>query len=1149
MKGFTHLHVHSEFSLLDGSAKIHELPKRAKELGMDSIALTDHGNMYGIIAFYKACMEEGVKPILGCEVYISDGDYLKKEKGEKRYHLILLAENNIGYKNLMKIVSMGYIDGYYYKPRVDKVILKKYHEGIIASSACLAGEVQRHLNFGDYKKAKESALEYREIFGDGNFFLELQNHGIKEQIAVNKELVKLSEDTGIPLIATNDVHYLDKEDANAHDVLLCIQTGAIVSDEDRMKFQTDEFYLKSTEEMEEIFSYAPEAIENTGKIAERCNVNITFHELHLPKFDIPEGYTNITYLRSLVEEGLKERYEVITDEIKKRLEYEFSTIVNMGYVDYFLIVWDFIRFSRSKGIMVGPGRGSAAGSIVSYALKIIDIDPLRFNLLFERFLNPERVSMPDIDIDFCYERREEVIEYVIEKYGINNVAQIVTFGTMAARGAIRDVGRAMDISYGRVDYIAKQIPSELNMTIKKALDISETLKKEYDSDKEVKELIDTALKVEGLPRHTSTHAAGVVISERPLVEYVPLTRNGDIIATQFNMIELEELGLLKMDFLGLRTLTVIRDAINMIKENYGVDIDFSKIGLNDKKVLKMFAKAETLGVFQFESSGMRAFLKNLKPDAFEDLVAANALFRPGPMNQIKKFIESKHNPAKISYIHEKLEPILNVTYGCIVYQEQVMQIVQRIGGYSLGRADLVRRAMSKKKMSVMEEERHNFIYGKKDEEGNIICNGAVKNGVDEKSANEIYDLMIDFANYAFNKSHSVAYSVVAYRTAYLKYYYPKEFMAAQISSYMGNIDQVSLYIEECKRLGIDILPPDINKSYKKFTVEDGKIRFGLKAIKNFGQGLIDTLIELREKDGDFVSLKDFVERILKYKSQVMNKRAIESMIKAGVFDSLGGNRAQYMAVYENIISNTSNSLKNNIAGQFSLFDEADIGDNLPKLRDFSKTMKLEMEREITGVYISGHPLESYAEIIKKVSNISTLELKENYKTGKYIKEVPVKIAGIIKTTRNLITKNKKMMAFANFEDLYGNIELVIFPNVYGRYRELINEGEVLLITGKSQGAVDEEAKILVDRIISINDMMAKKLYIQVDDMENRAYMEEIRNVLRNYRGNTPVIIYSKKDKKAFGTERDLWIDTDKFNDLKIAIMPMLDNDDSRLKLK
>ena len=1148
MKNFVHLHVHSEYSLLDGSVKIDELPKRVKELGMNSVALTDHGNMYGIIAFYKACKKEGIKPVLGCEVYVSDGDYKSRDKNMKRFHLILLAENNIGYKNLMKIVSEGYVNGYYYKPRVDKEILEKYHEGIIASSACLAGEVQRKLSYGDFEAAEDVALEYERIFGKGNFFLELQNHGIREQLEVNKRLEVLSEKLDIPLIATNDVHYLKREDSKAHDVLLCVQTGTTVNEPNRMKFETDEFYLKSPEEMEELFSSNEEALLNTQKIADRCNVDIEFHNLHLPHFEVPSGYTNETYLRELVESGLKERYGSIDEKVLNRFNYEFNTIVSMGYVDYFLIVWDFIRYARENEIIVGPGRGSAAGSIVSYALKIIDVDPLEFDLLFERFLNPERISMPDIDIDFCYERREEVIEYVINKYGDENVAQIVTFGTMGARGAIRDVGRALDLNYGRVDYIAKQVPNELNMTIERALEVSPTLIKEYREDSEIKNLIDTALKVEGLPRHTSTHAAGVVISKEPLTEYVPLTRNGDIIATQFNMIELEELGLLKMDFLGLRTLTVIRDAINLIEKDYNIKIDLEKITFDDKDVLKMFAKAETLGVFQFESAGMRAFLKELRPDAFDDLVAANALFRPGPMNQIPKFIESKHNASKISYIHEKLEDILSSTYGCIVYQEQVMQIVQKIGGYSLGRADLVRRAMSKKDMSVMEEERKNFIYGKV-ENGEVICNGAIANGVDEKSANEIYDLMIDFANYAFNKSHSVAYSVVAYRTAYLKHYYPKEFMAAQISSYMGNIKQVSLYIEECKRLGLEILPPDVNKSFKKFTVEDGKIRFGLKAIKNVGENFIDAIVESR-KDGEFTSLKDFVKRVSKMNSQSINKRAVESLIKSGGLDSLGGNRAQYLAIYEKTIDNALNNKRNNIEGQFSLFDNVSVEEELPNLKDFNPRIKLELEKEMMGIYVSGHPLDDYKNILSSVSNINTNIIFENYEDQSMgSSDYYVKIGGLLKNKKTMITKNKKMMAFASLEDLYGQVELVIFPNTYALTSSILIEDSVVVVEGHIQASDVEEPKILVSSIRPIENPSQERLYISIDSINEKSLLNAISGVLRNYSGNVPVILYSEEEKKTYGTQKDLWVDERKIDDLKIEILKYLGNDPSKIVLK
>ncbi|MBM7550108.1 DNA polymerase III subunit alpha [Peptoniphilus gorbachii] len=1125
MNNFVHLHLHSEYSLLDGSTRINLLPKRVKELGMDAVALTDHGNMYGAIAFYKACKDQGVKPILGCEVYVSEKDMTIKDKTNKRFHLILLAENNQGFKNIMKIVSLAFVDGYYYKPRVDKEVLKKYSKGIIATSACLGGEVQRFILDRDLDAAKAAALEYREIFGENNFFLELQDHGMPEQARVNRELIKISEELNFPLTVSNDVHYLDRDDAKSHDVLLCIQTGKTINEENRMKFPSDEFYLKSPDEMAAIFPENKDALENTVKIANRCNVDIKFHEQHLPEFTVPEGYTHEEYLKKLATEGMYNRYENFTDDIKERFDFEFNTIKNMGFVDYFLIVWDFIRYARKHEIQVGPGRGSAAGSIVSYCLGITDVDPLKFNLLFERFLNPERVSMPDIDIDFCYERREEVIEYVNRKYGESHVAQIVTFGTMAARNAIRDVGRALDMSYAKVDYIAKQVPQALNMTLEKALEISETFKGIYDSEEESRLLIDMALKLEGLPRHTSTHAAGVVISKDELTEYVPLTRNDKIIATQFNMIELEELGLLKMDFLGLRTLTVIRDAINLIRENEGKTISFEKFDYNDPEVLKMFAKSETLGVFQFESSGMRAFLKELKPDEFSDLVAANALFRPGPMKQIPKFVASKHDKSKISYIHPKLEPILKSTYGCIVYQEQVMQIVQQIGGYSLGRADIVRRAISKKKMKVMEEERQNFIYGN-EKEG--VC-GAIANGVDEKSANEIYDLIIDFADYAFNKSHSVAYSVVAYRTAWLKYYYPREFMAAQISTYTNDIKQVSLYIEEIKRLGIDILPPNINYSFKNFTVENKKIRFGLKAVKNVGDNLIDVIVRGRDK-GKYKSLKDFVDKINAIDKSALNKRAVEALIRCGAMDDFEGNRAQYLAIYESVLSSSSSTAKNNVLGQFSLFENTNVSEDLPILRDFKQKDKLDMEKEVIGMYISGHPLDPYREIIEKSTNINTNQIFEKYREN-LLKYSKVKVGGILKSKKTMITKNNKMMAFAALEDLFGTIELVIFPNVFSKYKDLIDDENVVFVEGHFQESEVEEPKILVDAISKIKMPTKNKLYISIDSMKNPIVVE-MKNVLKEYEGNTPVIFFEEDTRRAFGTESNLWIDSTSFDEIK-----------------
>lgn len=1125
MNKFVHLHLHSEYSLLDGSTRINLLPKRVKELGMDAVALTDHGNMYGAIAFYKACKDQGVKPILGCEVYVSEKDMTIKDKTNKRFHLILLAENNQGFKNIMKIVSLAFVDGYYYKPRVDKEVLKKYSKGIIATSACLGGEVQRFILDRDLEAAKAAALEYREIFGENNFFLELQDHGMPEQARVNRELIKISEELNLPLTVSNDVHYLDRDDAKSHDVLLCIQTGKTINEENRMKFPSDEFYLKSPDEMAALFPENKDALENTVTIANRCNVEIKFHEQHLPEFTVPEGYTHEDYLKKLALDGMYARYENVTDDIKERFNFEFNTIKNMGFVDYFLIVWDFIRYARKHEIQVGPGRGSAAGSIVSYCLGITDVDPLKFNLLFERFLNPERVSMPDIDIDFCYERREEVIEYVNRKYGESHVAQIVTFGTMAARNAIRDVGRALDMSYAKVDYIAKQVPQALNMTLEKALEISETFKGIYDSEEESRLLIDMALKLEGLPRHTSTHAAGVVISKDELTEYVPLTRNDKIIATQFNMIELEELGLLKMDFLGLRTLTVIRDAINLIRENEGKTISFEKFDYNDPDVLKMFAKSETLGVFQFESSGMRAFLKELKPDEFSDLVAANALFRPGPMKQIPKFVASKHDKSKISYIHPKLEPILKSTYGCIVYQEQVMQIVQQIGGYSLGRADIVRRAISKKKMKVMEEERQNFIYGN-EKEG--VC-GAIANGVDEKSANEIYDLIIDFADYAFNKSHSVAYSVVAYRTAWLKYYYPREFMAAQISTYTNDIKQVSLYIEEIKRLGIEILPPNINYSFKNFTVEDKKIRFGLKAVKNVGDNLIDVIVRGRDK-GKYKSLKDFVDKINAIDKSALNKRAVEALIRCGAMDDFEGNRAQYLAIYESVLSSSSSTAKNNVIGQFSLFENTNVSEDLPLLRDFKQKDKLDMEKEVIGMYISGHPLDPYREIIEKSTNINTNQIFEKYREN-LLKYSKVKVGGILKSKKTMITKNNKMMAFAALEDLFGTIELVIFPNVFSKYKDLIDDENVVFVEGHFQESEVEEPKILVDAISKIKMPTKNKLYISIDSMKNPIVVE-MKNVLKEYEGNTPVIFFEEDTRRAFGTESNLWIDSTSFDEIK-----------------
>ncbi|HHV39189.1 MAG TPA: DNA polymerase III subunit alpha [Tepidimicrobium sp.] len=1129
---FVHLHVHTEYSLLDGSSRVEDLLDRAVELGMNSLAITDHGAMFGVIDFYKEAKKRNIKPILGAEVYVAINKYTEREaKDKSQYHLVLLAENNTGYMNLMKMVSEAYINGFYYKPRVDHDILEKYSEGIIALSGCLAGEVQKHILDRNYERAKEIALKYNSIFGQDNFYLELQDHGVEEERQINEQLIKMSRETGIPLVATNDVHYLKREDALVHDVLLCIQTGKTIDEEERMRFPTDQFYLKSYGEMKSIFGHVKGALENTVRIAERCNVTIDFDTLHLPEYQVPEGYTNEEYLKKLCIDGLKNRYPTITQEIMDRFEFEFNTIVDMGYVDYFLIVWDFIRFAKDNDIMVGPGRGSAAGSIVSYALGIIDIDPLEYELLFERFLNPERVSMPDIDIDFCYERREEVIDYVVKKYGADRVAQIATFGTMAARGAIRDVGRAINMPYGDVDSIAKQIPMELGITISKALEINKGLRQAYNSKEDVKKLIDLAMAVEGLPRHTSTHAAGVVISKEPITSYVPLARNNDAITTQFDMTELEELGLLKMDFLGLRTLTVIRDAVSLIEQNHGKRIDFSNFDYDDPKVLEMFAKGETLGIFQFESAGMRQFLKELKPDMFENLIAANSLFRPGPMNQIPKYIENKNNPDNIEYLHPKLEPILDVTYGCIVYQEQVMQIVRDIGGFTMGGADLLRRAMGKKDMDIMEEERKRFIYGETDEDGNVIVKGAYRNGVDEKTANKIYDLMLDFAKYAFNKSHSAAYAVVAYRTAWLKHYYPVEFMAALISSVMGDTNSVSLYIQECKRLGIDIMPPDINESYKKFTVVDGKIRFGLMAVKNVGENFIDVIVEAR-RDGPFKSFTDFCERIENIDSTVMNKRAVESLIKCGAMNSLGGNRAQLLAIFEKTMDGIHSDRKRNIEGQFSMFETMDtniLEDNLPDLKEFSQKNLLAMEKEMLGLYISGHPLKPYEEDLKRISTITTAELfqmqeqvEENLAGDMDGKRVT--IGGIVVLKRNMVTKNNNMMAFITLEDIYGAVECIVFPTTYDRYNRLIEEDSLIVIEGSISASEEEEPKIICERITSLDEFNRAKIYLKISKERSIATFDDIKKVLARYKGKTPVYVYVEKQKRMMMAQRDLWVD-------------------------
>ena len=1078
---FTHLHVHTEYSLLDGSNKIKEYVARVKELGMDSAAITDHGVMYGVIDFYRAARAEGINPILGCEVYVAPGSRFDREAGsgeDRYYHLVLLAENNQGYANLMKIVSKGFTEGFYYKPRVDLAVLKEYHEGIIALSACLAGEVARYLQRGMYEDAKAAALRYQDIFGKGNFFLELQDHGIPAQRLVNQELLRMHEETGIDLVTTNDVHYTRAEDADPHDILLCLQTNKKLADEDRMRYEGGQYYVKSPEEMAELFPYALEALENTHKIAQRCHVEIEFGVTKLPRFDVPDGLTSWEYLNKLCFEGLEERYQPVTEELKARLNYELSTIKNMGYVDYFLIVWDFIKYARDHDIMVGPGRGSAAGSLVAYTLGITQLDPIRYDLLFERFLNPERVSMPDIDVDFCFERRQEVIEYVRRKYGDDCVVQIVTFGTLAARGVIRDVGRVLDMPYAQVDSIAKMIPQELNITIDKALTMNPELKKAYEEQDEIHYLIDMARRLEGLPRHTSMHAAGVVICQKSADEFVPLSRGSDgSIVTQFTMTTLEELGLLKMDFLGLRTLTVIHDAVKFIENTTGRHIDVDAIDYNDPKVLASIGTGRTEGVFQLESAGMKSFMKELRPQNLEDVVAGISLYRPGPMDFIPKYIQGKNHPDAVTYACPQLEPILKPTYGCIVYQEQVMQIVRDLAGYTLGRSDLVRRAMSKKKQSVMEKERANFIYGNPEE--NVP--GCIANGIDEQTAGQIYDMMMDFAKYAFNKSHAACYAVVAYQTAYLKYYYPVEFMAALMTSVIDNPKKVSEYILNCRNMNIAILPPDVNAGEAGFSVTDGKIRYALTAIKGVGRPIIDSLVQERKERGPFTNLKDFITRMSDKKE--MNKRAIENLIKAGAMDGLGGTRKQFMSVYVQIADHIAHDKKNNLAGQISLFDIAGEEDKeefdirMPDVGEYNKEMLLGFEKEVLGVYVSGHPLEEYQELWQNCISNTAGDFALDEETGEVQlvrDQANAVIGGLIADKTVKYTKNDKIMAFLNVEDLIGNVEVVVFPQVYERYSTLLVEDAKVFIRGRVSLEEDKDGKLICDQIISFEDAQAAR---------------------------------------------------------------------------
>ena len=1115
---FTHLHVHTEYSLLDGSNKIKEYVSRVKELGMDSAAITDHGVMFGVIDFYRAAKAAEIKPILGCEVYVAPNSRFDKETtgGDDRYyHLVLLAENNQGYANLTKIVSKGFTEGYYYKPRVDMEVLNQYHEGIIALSACLAGEVQRYIGKGMIDEAKKAALKYEACFGKGNFFLELQDHGIPEQKTVNAALLNLSRELSIPLVATNDVHYTYAEDEKPHDILLCLQTGKRLSDENRMRYEGGQYYVKSEEEMLRLFPYAKEALENTHKIAERCNVEIEFGVTKLPRFEVPEGYDSWTYLNKLCLDGLRERYADRADSLKERLDYELSVIKKMGYVDYFLIVWDFINYAKAQNIPVGPGRGSAAGSIVSYCLKITNIDPIRYNLLFERFLNPERVSMPDIDVDFCFERRQEVIDYVVEKYGKSKVVQIVTFGTLAAKGVIRDVARVMDLPYSFADSLAKMVPNELNITLEGALQMNPEFRNLYETDTQVHDLIDMCKRLEGLPRHTSMHAAGVVICPEDADNFVPLSRASDgSITTQFTMTTIEELGLLKMDFLGLRTLTVIQNAVRLIEQDTGNHINIDEIDYNDKEVLNAIGTGKTEGVFQLESGGMKNFMKELKPQNLEDIIAGISLYRPGPMDFIPQYIKGKNSKGEIHYACEQLKPILEPTYGCIVYQEQVMQIVRDLGGYTLGRSDLVRRAMSKKKQSVMEQERANFIYGN-EEQG---VPGCVAKGIDEKVADEIYNSMMDFAKYAFNKSHAACYAVVSYQTAFLKHYYPTEFMAALMTSVIDNPNKVAEYILTCRSMNIKILPPDINEGQYGFSVSGGAIRYGLSAIKSVGRPVIESIVAERNERGPFLSLQDFAQRL---SGKEVNRRTVESFIKSGAFDSLGGTRKQFMSVYAQILDSISQDKKNNMAGQMSLFDLVEESQKeafeirLPDVGEYPKEVYLAFEKEVLGVYVSGHPLEEYEKLWRK--NITAVTSDFTYDDEINAIKLPdkkkVTIGGMIAHRQIKYTKNGKTMAFLTVEDLVGTVEVIVWPDDYEKNSRYLMEDSKVFIFGRVAAEDEKDGKLICEKITPFQEM-PKELCIQFASKEEYAEREEeLLRLCSESDGNDSVVIYIRNPKQ------------------------------------
>lgn len=1130
MSNFVHLHIHSEYSLLDGANRIKDLPIRAKELGMDAIALTDHGSMFGTIDFYKECKANGIKPIIGCEVYVAPRSRKDKDPNlDARYnHLILLAKNNDGYKNLAKLVSLGYTEGFYYKPRIDKEALEQYHENLICCSACLAGEVNQAILKNNMEEAKKVALWFKKLFGE-DYYLEIQNNGIKEQVLVNQKLIELSRELDIPLVATNDAHYLKREDAYNHEVLLCIQTGKKMSDEDRMKFETDELYVKSPEEMGDYFKNVPEAIENTVKIAEKCNVEFEFGHTILPNYDVPEEFeTHYDYLKKLCDDGIKNRYgENPTKEILERAEFEMNVINQMGYVDYFLIVWDYIHYAKTHNIPVGPGRGSGAGSIVAYAIEITDIDPIKYGLIFERFLNPERISMPDFDVDFCYEKRDQVIDYVCRKYGHDHVSQIITFGTMSARMVIRDVGRVLDVPYAETDKIAKMVPNELHITIKKAMEQNKELRDLYEQNSDMKKMLDIAMALEGMPRQASTHACGIVITKDPVVDYVPLYRRDDIISTQYIMTTLEELGLLKMDFLGLRTLTVIQDTIELVKANRGIDVEFDK-DMNDSKVYKLWQDGNSVGIFQFESQGMTNFMKELKPDCLEDIIAGVSLYRPGPMDQIPRYIANKKDPEHAVYTHPALKPILEVTYGCMVYQEQVMQIVRDLAGYSLGRADLVRRAMGKKKLDVMAKERENFIHGQVDENGNIIIKGCVRNGIDEKSANKIFDEMAEFAKYAFNKSHAACYAVVAYRTAYLKAYYPVEFMAAMLNSFLGNLDKIPAYTEECKRLNIQILKPDINKSYTKFTVDGDKIRFGLGSVKNVGTSAVDEIVAERDRNGQFKDFTDFCERI---QETNVNKKCIESLIKAGAFDEFNETRRTLMESFESILDTITSSNKKELEGQVNMFDlggsdSKEMKYTFKEFPEYSRKELLFMEKEMLGLYISGHPLDNIRHQIEMQTNINSFQMRQMENTDEIGEEIRqeikdgqmVKYAGIITKIKKKYTKNNKLMAFLTVEDLYGPTEIILFESAYQNCANVLMEDNIVLVNGRLSVREDEETKIVANQITEFATKKKSIFILDVTSLDEKTKVK-LKGAIKFFTGdrnNMPLEIINNTVKSMAG---------------------------------